>query len=235
MTEAGPRWKDEAEDAIRRLPGVIGARIRMQGDEVSAVFVQTDGSRDPRRFVRDVEAVLAVVAGIDLDFRKVSVAAVRPESGAAPAAEGKRLAFENVSLRTSGLATEASVELSLGGARVVGVLSGPATRGSALELVAGACLQAATQLIKTPVSFSLGGLERMRLGRDRVVVVVVRFVQGRTERVLTGSSPSDPGDVRAAAYATLDAINRAFAGLQVREPIEYIVRGEEAQAQVGSS
>jgi hypothetical protein len=232
MSEAGPSWKAEAENAIRRLPGVVGAHIRMHGDEIGAVFVQTDGSREARRFVRDVEAILATTAGLEIDYRKVSVAAtpvLAPLEGAGrPAAEGtgRRLTFENVRIHTSGLHTEAQVELSLGGARVLGTASGPATRGSGLELAAEACLRAAAQFIEDPVSFSLGGLERVRVGRDEVIVVLVRFIHGRHEKALTGSSPSDPDELRAVAYATLDAINRTFSNLRQREPVEYVLRAE---------
>jgi hypothetical protein len=230
MSEAEPGWKVEAENAIRRLPGVIGAHIRMQGDEIGAIFVQSDGSRESRRFVRDVEAILATTAGIDLDFRKVSVAATPPipgvPGGTATQASARRLTFENVHLQTSGLRSEARVELSLGGARVLGTLIGPATRGNALELIAGACLTAASQFVDDPVSFSLGGVEEVRVGRDRVLVVLVRFIQGRNERALTGSSPCDQDDLRSVAYATLDAINRTFASLRHREAVEYVLRTE---------
>jgi len=235
MSEAGPIWKSDAENAIRRLPGVVGAHIRMQGSEIAAIFVQTDGSRESRRFVRDVEAILATTAGIELDYRKVSVAATPPlgpllgatsAAGPGATAAARRLAFENVHLRTAGLSTEAQVELSLGGARVLGTVSGPATRGGGLELVAGACLRAASQFVDDPVSFSLGGLEQVRVGRDQVLVVLVRFIQGRSERALTGSSPCDQDDMRSVAYATLDAINRTFASLRHREPVEFVLRAE---------
>jgi hypothetical protein len=105
-------------------------------------------------------------------------------------------------------------------------LSGPATRGGGLELVAGACLRAASQFVDDPVSFSLGGLEQVRVGRDQVLIVLVRFIQGRTERALTGSSPCEQDDLRSVAYATLDAINRTFASLRHREPVEYVLRAE---------
>ena len=232
MTEAGPSWKNEAESAIRRLPGVVGAHIRMHGDEIGAIFVQTDGSRESRRFVRDVEAILATSGGIEIDYRKISVAATPPLTLAMP--EGrprtealpKRPAFENVRLNTSGLKTEAQVELSLGETHVLGSAEGPATRGSVLDLVAEACLDATAQLIDEPVSFSLGGLERVRVGRDEVVIVLVRFIQGRSEKALTGSSPCEHDDLRSATYATLDAINRIFTNLKQREAVEYVLHSE---------
>jgi hypothetical protein len=232
MTEAGPIWKNDAENAIRRLPGVVGAHIRMHGDEIGAIFVQTDGSRDSRRFVRDVEAILATTGGVEVDYRKISVAATPPLTLVAaegrPAAEAppRRPAFENVRLNTSGLRTEAQVELSLGDTHVLGSAEGPATRGSVLDLVAEACLNATAQFIDEPVSFSPGGLERVRVGRDEVMVVLVRFIQGRSEKALTGSSPCEQDDLRSATYATLDAINRIFSNLKHREAVEYVLEAE---------
>ncbi|HWN80764.1 MAG TPA: hypothetical protein VNM87_01590 [Candidatus Udaeobacter sp.] len=232
MADPGPSWKATAEDSIRRLPGVVGVHIRMQGDQIGAVFVQTDGSRDSRRFVRDVEAILATTAGMELDYRKVSVAATPalPSEGRAGAGPQARLAFEHVKLETSGLQSRAQVELSLGDQHIVGMSEGPATRAGGLEIVGEACLAAASQFLADPVSFSLGGLERLRVGRDEVFVVLVRFVQGRSEKTLTGSSPGDQDDLRSVAYATLDALNRTFASLRVREPEEFVLQlGSEAQ------
>jgi hypothetical protein len=208
----------------------------MHGDQIGAIFVQTDGSRESRRFVRDVEAILATTAGIEVDYRKVSIAATPPlhgleGEGRAPALEAqpKRPAFEHVRLNTSGLRTEAQVELSLGDVHVLGSAEGPATRGSVLELVAEACLAATTQLVDEPVSFSLGGLERVRVGRDEVLIVVVRFIQGRSEKALTGSSLAEQDDLRSVTYATLDAINRTFGSLRQREAVEYVLHSEVTQ------
>jgi hypothetical protein len=223
-----PSWRSAAEDAIRRLPGVVGVHIRMHGDEVGTVFVQTDGSRESRKFVRDVEALLATTAQVEIDYRKVSVAATPAlasqggAGGGGPAAI--RLAFEQVKLETAGLKSRAQVELALGDQHIVGMAEGPATRSGGLELVAEACLSAATQFLADPVSFSLGGLERLRVGRDEVFVVLVRFVQGRGEKTLSGSSPADQDDLRSVAYATLDALNRPFASLRMRESEEFVLQ-----------
>jgi hypothetical protein len=230
MSEPGPSWRSVAEDAIRRLPGVVGVHVRMHGDEIGAVFVQTDGSRESRRFVRDVEAILATTAGVEIDYRKISVAATPApsplEGGGAGGAAPPRLAFVEVKLETSGLRSRAQVELSLGERHIVGMADGPATRSGGLELVAEACLAAASQFLADPVSFSLGGLERLRVGRDEVLVVLVRFVQGRSEKTLTGSSACDQDDLRSVAYAALDALNRTFASLRLREPEEFVLHLE---------
>jgi hypothetical protein len=76
------------------------------------------------------------------------------------------------------------------------------------------------------VSFSLGGLERVRVGRDEVIIVLIRFIQGRSEKALTGSSACEHDDLRSATYATLDAINRIFSNLRHREPVEYVLQSE---------
>jgi hypothetical protein len=220
------RWKPQAESAIRQLRGVVGAYIRLEGDEIGAVFAQSDGSRDARKIVRDIEAILATQFGIEVDFRKISVAATEPML---PAAEPRRrerlsrLGFENVRVETSGLESEARVELSLGDAHILGIARGPATRGSSLELAAEACLRAAARFTEETVTFALGGLDRVRIGRDEIVVVVVRMIQGRTEKVLSGSSPIDQDDLRTVAYATLDAINRVFGQLTPRQLVEYVL------------
>jgi hypothetical protein len=232
MAAGDARWKAEAESAIRQLGGVLGVYIRLEGDAIGAVFVQSDGSRDARKIVRDVEALLATQFGIEVDFRKISVAATGPMLPVPAARRGdrpERLAFENVRVETSGLETEARVELSLGDAHVLGIASGPATRGSSLELAAEACLRAAVRFVEETVSFALGGLDRVRIGRDQVVVVVVRMIQGRSEKILSGSSPVEQDDLRTVTYATLDAINRVFGNLTPRQLVEYVLDEGEGQ------
>ncbi len=229
MVEGEARWKARAESAIRQLQGVLGAHVRLEGTEIGAVFVQSDGSRDARRVVRDVEAILATSFGIELDFRKISVAttgSTLPAAESEGPARPQRLTFENVRVETSGLETEARVELSLGKAHVLGIAAGPATRGSSLELAATACLRAANRFAPATITFALGGLDRVRIGRDEIVTVVVRMIQGRTEKVLSGSSPAEQDDLRTITYATLDAINRVFANLKPRELTEYVLDEE---------
>jgi hypothetical protein len=118
----------------------------------------------------------------------------------------------------------AQVELSLGDTHIVGMSDGPATRSGGLDLVAEACLAAVGQFLSDPVSFSLGGVERIRVGRDEVIVVLVRFVQGRSEKTLSGSSTCDQDDLRSVAYATLDAINRTFSSLRMREREAFVLQ-----------
>ena len=234
MVEGEARWKARAESAIRQLGGVMGAYVRLEGDSIGAVFVQSDGSRDARKIVRDVEAILATQFGIEFDFRKISVAATGPML---PTANNRRptrpqrLAFENVRVETSGLETEARVELSLGESHVLGIASGPATRGSSLELVATACLRAANRFAGDSITFALAGLERVRIGQDEIVTVVVRMIQGRTEKVLSGSSPVERDDLRTITYATLDAINRVFANLAPKEMVEYLLDAEPGETE----
>jgi hypothetical protein len=237
MIDGEARWKGQAESAIRQLRGVVGAYIRVEGEEIGAVFAQSDGSRDARKIVRDIEAILATQFGIEVDFRKISVAATEP---LLPVDESRRrvrvdrLAFENVRVETSGLESEARVELSLGDAHILGMARGPATRGSSLELAAEACLRAAVRFVEEMVTFALSGLDRVRIGRDEVVVVTVRMSQGRNEKVLSGSSPVEQDDLRTVTYATLDAINRVFGQLTPRHLVEYVLTESDEGEGTGS-
>ena len=236
MAELDDGSKRDAEAALQRLPGVLGAHVRLDGGRIEAVFIQSDGSRDARKTVRDVEAVLAARHGVEIDYRKISVAVTPPGvAGASAPGPAPRLEFANVRVEQSGLSSEARVELHLGEAHVLGIARGPATRTSSAELVAEACLQAAERFIEDPVVFALGAVDRLRLGRDRVIVVSVRLLRGREEKLLTGSCPGESDDQRAVAYATLDALNRTFGLLSVREPVLYVVRSEAGGLEQGSA
>jgi hypothetical protein len=228
MTELDQQWLARAEEVVCSLAGVRGAHIRVEGGRIGAIFVEADATRDVRKIVRDVEAIMATQFGLEIDYRKVSVATTEgePRERRLPA---RRLTFESVRVETADLETRARVELALGDAHVLGIAGGPATRASAYDLAAEACLRAAHRFVVEPVAFALSGVERVRIAREEVLVVTVRIIQGRQEKVLTGACPLEQDDLRTVVYATLDAINRVFEQLELRELVEYVLgSGEES-------
>ncbi len=69
---------------------------------------------------------------------------------------------------------------------------------------------------------------RVRMGRRAVVVVAVKLLEQRSERMLTGSCTLEHDLPQTVVFATLSAVNRILGGLPAREPVEYELRPASA-------
>lgn len=71
------------EAAIRRLRDVDGVRVRVEGDVLKEIHIETQSQRAAKPIVRDIQSVLRTELDLAIDHRIVSVAFVRPREGAA--------------------------------------------------------------------------------------------------------------------------------------------------------
>lgn len=70
------------EAAIRRLRDVDGVRVRVEGDVLKEIHIETQSQRAAKPIVRDIQSVLRTELDLAIDHRIVSVAFVRPREGA---------------------------------------------------------------------------------------------------------------------------------------------------------
>jgi hypothetical protein len=145
-----------------------------------------------------------------------------------PAAAGRRVRFVSANLLVSGLRTQAQVELTWRGATRLGSATGPSARENAERLVAAATLQALQPFLGEERSLAVQDVTRVRMGRRAVVVVAVKLLEQRSERMLTGSCTLEHDLPQTVVFATLSAVNRILGGLPVREPVEYELRPASA-------
>jgi len=220
---AGNSWKSHAEASIQALRGVTAVSISLENNEPKEIHVVTDGSRSPKQIVRDIESVFRAEFGMKVDHRRISVA----ERGKGlPAREPRpenRLNFLSVNLLTSGLKCHAQVELSLNGVEALGTAVGSSSTYETYRLISLATLNAMEKFIDEDCIFSLGDLQVFKFAGDDLFVVEVKKLEGRGELSLTGCCRITRDPDRAVVFATLDAVNRVFAGLKKKEHIEYEV------------
>jgi hypothetical protein len=145
-----------------------------------------------------------------------------------PASTGRRVRFVSANLLVAGLRTQAQVELTWRGATRLGSATGPSARENAERLVAAATLQALQPFLGEERSLAVQDVTRVRLGRRTVVVVAVKLLEQRAERMLTGSCTLVHDLPQTVVFATLSAVNRILGGLPVREPVEYELRPASA-------
>lgn len=234
---------EDVERVLTGLKDVRSARIIADDNgRILEVHVVADTARSAKMVARDVESMLVAKVGLSIDHRKISVAQVDDEAGETPeprpqaspkaaapdapaglklAADDKRIEFVGVSLAQSNLVAQARVELLRSGVGTVAEATGADSTDSVLRLIAEATLEAVQRYYDDGGLFTVTAIEQMTVGGKPIIVVCVAHVYERHERVLVGACPTD-GDVpRAAALATLDAVNRFLRRLEPKEPSEY--------------
>jgi hypothetical protein len=136
--------------------------------------------------------------------------------------------FVSANLYVSGVRTQAQVELAWQGVTRAGSATGASTRDNAARLVAAATLSALQPFLGEERVLVVDDVVRLRLGRRAAVVVTVKLLEGRTERLLTGSGTVEQDLPQSVVYATLAAVNRVLGGMTLREPVEYELRPASA-------
>jgi len=225
-----------AEDVIRKLRDVSAVSVLVDDGLIHEIHITTASNRAPKQLVRDVESALEAEMGIRVDHRCVSVAQKKeaaeestlPELSVAdfyiPESNAQRVRFGSVNVTFSEVKGNAKVELRLDAHESAGFADGSCDQHDVNRLIANATLQCIRQFIAEECSFSLGDVEVIRLGPDEVVVANVKFLWGRTDRTLVGSTVVSQNLHQSIVYAVLDAVNRVFGNLRLKEPVEYELR-----------
>lgn len=199
------------EDRLRRLPGVVEARIQTDasGRPVAVQLRALEGEDATR--LRDQSAAACAADGFVITPGAIHITfepALADGELEELEVEG-RIRLVAYQLRVDDVGAHAEVELELGTHVVRGMAQ---ARGGApaTDLLAQACLDALERLCHARVAFRLAGVQRAALPTGDVVCVAVQEIDGRTSRVHTGIAPTGDDPARATAYAALHALNRRF-------------------------
>jgi hypothetical protein len=199
----------EVEAVIRQLRDVIGARVVADNAGViQEIHVLSQGEKSPKQLVRDVESALQARLGITLDHKKVSVAQVQGPHRPAPEAASPRLQFSDVSISLAGQTAEATVHIRLQDGVYEGSAQGSSSTAGQVKTVAAATLKAIQACLPANQMMMVEDAVVTTVGGHQVVTVVVTLGGSRSDEVLCGSSLVRQDTVKAAVFATLDAVNR---------------------------
>jgi hypothetical protein len=216
----------EAEKRVLRLEGVASCHLRTdESGGVVDVWVTTRGARSASDVRADVVAVLATEFGIDVLEEQVHVEPAPEDVHPAVLEELEiegRPRLVAVRAEISEESTQVEVELALGSETALGRAS---ARGAARapELLAEACLEALERLCAGRVAFRLVAVRREGVGPAEVVTAVVQEIDGREVRLHVGAARLEDDIGRAAAYATLQSLNRRFGRILALPPRQYRV------------
>lgn len=208
----------DVERVIKRLRSVLSVRVnsRNGSSDIDEIHVTVDEAHNPKQVSRDIESALMSELGVRIDHRKISIAQIR---GTEPTVAAVRLQFTSISFSVDRQNTQAKVTLAQGDELFCGLASARSHRCDQLQLVATATLHAVEEYLYTSSGKSDGGpsLELESISRvdagagEEGVVVVIRASRSRGDEMLHGLAPLRQDLWRAAACATLDAVNRRLA------------------------
>jgi len=209
----------DVEAAISRLRGVISARVVPdENGGILEIHVTADQSRHPKQLSRDIESVLISELGVRVDHRKISIAQVRDAN---ESFADLRLKFLSIEYSLDRTRARARVSVGRGEDVFTGVASLPAGgRVPQEELVARATLEALEEFLRSTspdggeVGFELRDFSRAQSNGAPFFVITVRVTAERGELDLIGSALIRDDPWRAAACATLDALNRRLPSLR---------------------
>ncbi len=208
----------DVEGTLCRLRGVASARVVTDdhGDIVE-IHVLADHGRHPKQISRDIESALFSEFGIRIDHRKISIAQTRGAEGPPAAVRLKFLGIDYSIDRTS---ARARVSVGRGDETFIGAAS--TTAGGDVnqeELVARATLEAVQEFLRSAslrdgeVAMELRDFSRSERNGTSFFAATVRVRGERGELDLIGSAIVRDDPWRAAACATLDALNRRLPSL----------------------
>ena len=196
--------------AIEQLRGVETARVVMAGgSEVMEVHVVATPERKPKHIVRDIESLLMAQFGLNVDYRKISLAQMREAPLSARTPRPQLVTVESVNRGQR----RVQVILEENGQRYSGSAEISASARDSLSLTALATINAMHRLVGRPSVFHLENAKKTVLGEmDVVLVLITTAHQGREEN-LVGTCFVRDDILEACARATLDSINRRIAVL----------------------
>ena len=210
---SGPDLEQESfEDAIAQVKGILACQVVLDGDRhVQEVHAIGTTQRSAKQIVRDIETLLRVRFGRQVDYRKISLVQL-DEVGAKNMFARPQLCSVAVQPTADGFTVAVAVQQEKTEFR--GVASGGHLLADRLRLAAQATLSAVGRVVQRDGLFALDDARLCTLGgREVVAVAVAAWFPTGNEQLVGLSIVRDADDLvgellAAAARATLAALNR---------------------------
>lgn len=196
----------ECENLIKQIRDIISVNIVMGEDKrIEEIHVLAEDNRNAKQLVRDIETLLRVEYGIELDHKKISIVQLQKGQNIS---RDKRVKINAISYSLQGNQLEAMVELAFAKKTYQGRSSGINSRRDNLRLFAEATLEAVNSFLEDGISLTLEDVARYSLGAKNIITTAVTLIREGVEECLIGSAVIRRDEKEAVVRATLGAINR---------------------------
>lgn len=195
----------EIEVFISQLKSVISCKIVAKDDLVEEIHILSDTERNPKQISRDIQTVLMSRFGLDIDYKKISIAQIyeKPDMS-----KDFRLKLKCINFTTLETMAEVKVVLENDDGDYEGNVSGINTLMNSQRLLSSATLKAVENFLGTEGHFVLEDIGIMNLAHKEIVVTAINFIADSKEQLLSGCAFINKDIREAAVKSTLDAINR---------------------------
>lgn len=196
----------EVEEFIRQIKSVLSCKlVTDDSDNILEIHVLSDTKRAPKQISRDLQSGLISKFGIEIDYKKVSIAQIDDKT---LDSQGDRLILKTIEFTSAGVKADVKVTLERKEEVFEGTTSGVNTVNNSSRLIVTATLNAIESYLGIDDNFIVEDIKTIEIGGKEVVVVSVTFVSAYSEQSFVGCAFSNRDKNEAVVKATLDAINR---------------------------
>lgn len=198
----------EIEQYLLQVKSVKSCRIQVdQGGSIQEIHVVSDLKRSPKQVSRDIQSVLISRFGLNVDYKKISIAQIKQDMAEY---SDFRLKLKTIEYSIVDKRSEVRVILEKGEEPYEGIASGPNTSNNILRILGEATLRAVESFFGIDETFLLEDVKSVSLaGREAVIVAVTSVFDGG-EQMLSGSAMVNNDKKEAVVKAALNAVNRVI-------------------------
>ncbi|WIV13826.1 hypothetical protein [Proteiniborus sp. MB09-C3] len=194
------------EQSLGKLDSVISCKIILgENNSIDEIHIVSNGSRNVKQIVRDVQSVLIATYNIQIDHKKISIAEIIDESLKRMECRPRIM---SVSRENNG--QKATIRVALTNQKGVyeNSMTGINTGRNIDRILVDTTLRTVEEASGYEEIFILEDVKTVNISTDEAVLVVIICIENGQEQRLCGSSMIKNDYNEAVVKATLDAINR---------------------------
>ncbi len=194
----------ELEKIIEKIDGIKAVKVVGEEDSIKEIHVITNGGKNPKQIVRDIETAVFALTGFKLDRKVVSVAQLNGDGGVG---RKSRIELVDLSVEENGLEVFVRVEVSKDGEVSEGESSGPRT-SSRIPIVVGEAVVNA--IANGNMAISLDDVQLVNLHNKSYVLSHLTCFDGKNEWEVIGVAPVGEDLNRSISLSVIDALERTL-------------------------
>jgi hypothetical protein len=195
----------EIEDLIKNLKSVINCRILLnENDIIKEVHIIANESRSAKQVSRDVQSILAIVYGMEIDYKKISIAQVKDT---ARNDNDRRLRIKSIERTSMQSKYNVKVTLEKDQEIFVGESTGMNNATLCLRLTGEAAVLAIEHFLQEEDIMSLDDIKIVNIANIQTVVVALTVYSEDQSVEFCGSAILNHDSFDCVVRAVMDAIN----------------------------
>jgi len=195
----------EIEDLIKNLKSVINCRILLnENDIIKEVHIVANESRSAKQISRDIQSIIATVYGMELDYKKISIAQVKDST---QNQDDRRLRIKSIERTSMQAKYFVKVTLEKDQDLYIGEGTGMNNATLCLRLTGEAAVKAIEQFLQEANIISLDDIKIINIANIQTVVVALTVYSEDQSVEFCGSAILNHDSFDCVVRAVMDAIN----------------------------